>query len=32
MAALVKYLRETSFADVEQGVTTLNFAALPAAA
>ncbi|MEJ0012677.1 MAG: glycosyltransferase [Bauldia sp.] len=29
-AAIIRYLRETSFADVEQGLTTLNPAALPA--
>ena len=26
---LVRYLRETPFADAEQGITTLNYAALP---
>jgi lipopolysaccharide biosynthesis glycosyltransferase len=30
MEALLNYLRTTAFADVEQGLTTLNYAALPA--
>jgi lipopolysaccharide biosynthesis glycosyltransferase len=31
LKALVRYLRETQFADAEQGITRLDYAALPAA-